>query len=169
MSPVSTTAPYALRLLTAALFASITFVAATTFAARPAIADDLIVRYDQSQLLRMPRAIDQVIVGNPSIADVSVQRGNILVVTGKTFGVTNIIALDPQQNVIQDQRVIVQRDERRIVNVHKGSQRESFSCSPNCSPTITIGDGNAFFDTISKHAQAKTQFSNSSSDGGGAQ
>src|SRR5262245_19203692 len=57
-------------------------------------AADLVVRYDQSQLLRLPRPVDHVIIGNASIADVSVQAGNLLIVTGKTFGVTNIIALD---------------------------------------------------------------------------
>jgi len=77
--------------------------------AGPAAAtDDLIVRYDQSQLLRLPRAVSEIIVGNPSIADVTVQSGNMLVITGKTFGITNIIALDSDKNVIQDQRVVVE-------------------------------------------------------------
>jgi Flp pilus assembly secretin CpaC len=132
-----------------------------------AFADDLIVRYDQSQLLRLPRAVSQVIIGNPSIADASVQASNLLVVTGKTFGVTNIIALDKQGNVIQDQRVIVQRDDLRMVNLHKGSQRQSFTCAPNCTPTVTIGDDKNFFEKISQHAKQKTQFSQSESDGGG--
>ncbi|KUO54851.1 MAG: hypothetical protein APF80_00910 [Alphaproteobacteria bacterium BRH_c36] len=132
-----------------------------------ASANDLIVRYDQSQLLRLPRAISQVIIGNPSIADASVQGTNLIVVTGKTFGVTNIIALDKQGNVIQDQRVIVQRDDVRMVNLHKGSQRQSFTCAPNCTPTVTIGDDKEFFETISAHSQKKTQFSSSESDSGG--
>jgi Flp pilus assembly secretin CpaC len=129
---------------------------------------DLIVRYDQSQLLRLPKPVREVIIGNPSIADVSVQGPNLLVVTGKTFGVTNIIALDQQRNVIQDQRVIVQRDDARIVNLHKGSQRQSFTCSPNCTPTITIGDDSDYFEMISKHAKDKTSFSEQGQSGGGS-
>ncbi len=131
------------------------------------LANDLIVRYDQSQLLRLPRAVSQVIIGNPSIADASIQASNLLVVTGKTFGVTNIIALDKQGNVIQDQRVIVQRDDLRMVNLHKGSQRQSFTCAPNCTPTITIGDDKGFFDKITEAAKQKTQFSQAESDAGG--
>jgi len=135
-----------------------------------AYANDLIVRYDQSQLLRLPRAISQIIIGNPSIADASVQASNLLVVTGKTFGVTNIIALDQQGNVIQDQRVIVQRDTARMVNLHKGSQRQSFTCAPECTPTVTIGDDKEYFAKISEHAKRKTSFSSGQSDGsGGAQ
>lgn len=128
-------------------------------------ANDLIVRYDQSQLLRLPRAVSQVIIGNASIADASVQASNLVVVTGKTFGVTNIIALDREGNVIQDQRVIVQRDDARMVNLHKGSQRQTFTCAPECTPTVTIGDDKEFFDTIAGNARTKTQFSSSQSEG----
>lgn len=145
----------------------IAFAAALSLIAGVASANDLIVRYDQSQLLRLPRSISQVIIGNPSIADASVQGSNLIVVTGKTFGVTNIIALDKQGNVIQDQRVIVQRDDVRMVNLHRGSQRQSFTCAPHCTPTITIGDDKEFFETIAGHAQRKTQFSAAEGDGGG--
>ena len=104
------------------------------------------------------------------LADASVQASNLLVVTGKTFGVTNIIALDQQGNVIQDQRVIVQRDTARMVNLHKGSQRQSFTCAPECTPTVTIGDDKEYFAKISEHAKRKTSFSSGQSDGsGGAQ
>lgn len=143
-------------------------VAGLTPAPKAAQAGDLIVYYDQSQLLRLPRPVQEVIIGNPSIADVTVQGGNMLVVTGKTFGMTNIIALDAERNIIQDQRVLVERDERRIINVHKGASRQSFSCTPNCSPTLTIGDDIAYFENINKQSSTKTKFSStgSSSSGG---
>lgn len=139
--------------------AAMAVMAALCFAAQ-AKASDLVVAYDQSQLLRLPRPVSSVIIGNPSIADVAIQGGNLLVVTGKTFGVTNIIALDGERNIIQDQRVVVQRDEVRIVNLNKGAVRQSYSCTPNCSPTLTIGDDKDYFEMISKHAETKTKFSN---------
>jgi Flp pilus assembly secretin CpaC len=130
-------------------------------------ADDLVVRYDQSQLLRMPRAVSEIIIGNPSIADVSVQAGNMLVITGKTFGITNIIALDADKNVIQDQRIVVERDDRGIVNVSRAGQRQSFSCTPNCAPTITIGDEVTYFNQVVQSSTTKTKFSESGSEGTG--
>jgi hypothetical protein len=126
-------------------------------------AADLVVRYDQSQLLKLPRPVASVIIGNPSIADVSVQSGSLLVVTGKTFGVTNIIALDTERNIIQDQRVIVTRDEVRSVILTRGSLRQSYSCTPDCAPTLTIGDDTAYFDAISKNSAIKTKFSDPAS------
>lgn len=128
-------------------------VGATPDAAHAA---DLIVRYDQSQLLRLPRPVAEVIIGNPSIADVTVQGGNLLVVTGKTFGVTNIIALDADRNVIQDQRVIVDQDDRRTVAVYRGPLRSTYTCAPTCSPALVIGDDPKYFDAVTKAAQTKT-------------
>lgn len=154
-------------ILQAALLAGMTLMATLAISAEQARAGDLVVRYDQSQILRLPRPVFELIIGNPSIADITVQGTDMLVVTGKTFGVTNVIALDADRNVIQDQRVVVERDEQRMVNLHKGTLRQSFSCTPNCQPTITIGDDPTYFDLISKHSSTKTKFSESGSESSG--
>lgn len=125
----------------------------------PAAAKDLVVRYDQAQLIRLPRPAADVIVGNPSIADVAIQGTNLLVVTGKTFGVTNVIVLDADRNVIQDQRIFVERDSQSIVTLFNGSLRQSYTCTPVCAPTMTIGDDRPFFETITKHSSKKHKFS----------
>jgi Flp pilus assembly secretin CpaC len=135
-------------------------MAAGLIASMPcAQAADLVVRYDQSQLLRLPRPVSEVIIGNPSIADVAVQGGNLLVVTGKSFGVTNIIALDADRNVIQDQRVVVDRDDQRMLAVYRGSARQTYSCAPTCSPAFVMGDDTKIFDAMSKAVQAKKSIS----------
>jgi hypothetical protein len=144
------------------------FAALVAFPMTAAIAGDLVVRYDQSQLLRLPRPASEVIVGNPSIADVALQDGNLLIVTGKTFGITNIIALDAAKNVIQDQRVLVERDDRRVVNLHKGSTRFTYACTPNCEPTLTIGDDKDFFSSVQTANSQKTKFSEGASDSSGS-
>ena len=114
--------------------------------------------------MRLPRPAAEIIIGNPAIADISVQSGNLLVITGKTFGITNIIALDADRNVIQDQRVLVKRDEVKVVNLHRGAQRQSYNCTPQCNPSITVGDEQAYFDTIQKASQAKIGFSERAAD-----
>ena len=129
--------------------------------------DDLIVKYDQSQLLRLPRPAAEIIIGNPAIADVSVQSGNLLVVTGKTFGITNIIALDADRNVIQDQRVLVKRDEGKVVNLQRGTERQSYNCTPQCNPSIVIGDEPKYFEAIRNASQNKIGFSERAAESGG--
>jgi Flp pilus assembly secretin CpaC len=122
-------------------------------------AEDLVVKYDQSQILRLTRPASEIIIGNPSIADVTVQSGNILVITGKSYGITNIIALDGERNVIQDQRIAVRRDEVGVVNLMRGTARQTYACLPQCNPTVTLGDDVSFVSQTISSAREKMQFS----------
>jgi Flp pilus assembly secretin CpaC len=137
------------------------FLATMTAVALPfaAQAEDLIVKYDQSQILRLTRPAAEIIIGNPSIADVTIQSGNILVVTGKSYGITNIIALDGERNVIQDQRISVRRDEVGVVNLMRGTARQTYACLPQCNPTITLGDDVGFMAQTINSARDKMSFS----------
>lgn len=143
--------------------ALLAMVAAVTAGTPPSAAEDLVVRYDQAQLLRLPKPVNEVIVGNSSIADVTIQGGNLLVITGKTFGVTNIIALDADRNIIQDQRIMVERD-ATVVNLHRGTGRQTYSCTPQCQPNLTIGDDSNYFSNLQSQNSAKVGFSERSSD-----
>lgn len=131
-----------------------------------ASAQDLIVKYDQASIVRLSRPAVEIIVGNPSIADVSVQSGSSLVITGKAFGVTNIIAIDAQGQVIRDQRVMVRTDEERMVGLTKGGLRQSYSCTPICQPTLTIGDEDMYFKKVQDNMQSKSKISEGASDHG---
>lgn len=117
--------------------------------------DDLVVKYDQSELLQLPRPAAQIIIGNPAIADIAVKSDKMLVITGKTFGITNIIILDSQSNIIKNQRVLVRRDEAKVVNLQRGTTRQSYNCTPQCNPSIIIGDESAYFESISRASQNK--------------
>jgi hypothetical protein len=148
----------------AAKAAGFTLAATIALAAQQAAAEDLIVKFDQSQLLQLPRPAAEVIIGNPSIADVAIQTGNLLVVTGKSFGITNIIALDAERKVIQDQRIIVRRDEVRVVNVYKATDRSSYNCVPQCNPTLMPGDSDTFFERNLQHSTKKNTYSEGAAD-----
>lgn len=132
-----------------------------------AAAGDLVVKYDQSQLLRLPRAVTQIIIGNPSIADVTVQSPNLLVVTGRTFGITNVIALDSDKNVIQDQRVVVIREGTSQVSLYRGVKRETYNCVPHCNPSLMAGDDAKYFGEVKSGFEGKTSFSDKAADGSG--
>lgn len=127
-------------------------------------AQDLVVKYDQSQILRLPRPVAEIIIGNSSIIDVTVQSSNLLVITGKTFGVTNVIALDADRNIIQDQRILVSRDDARSINLVKGGKRYSYNCSPSCNPSLVIGDDNNYFQGTWYSSVIKKAFSEGADD-----
>jgi len=63
------------------------------------------------------------LICNPSIADVAVKSGNLWVVVGKSFGITNISALYTRTQRIHDQSVLVKRNEGKVVNLVHGPQR----------------------------------------------
>ena len=48
-----------------------------------------------------------LVIGNPMIADVSMQSGGLMVVTGKGYGVTNLIALDRNGATLMEKQVSV--------------------------------------------------------------
>lgn len=128
-------------------------------------AQDLVVKFDQSTLLRMPRPVAEIIIGNPLIVEVTPQANDMLVVTGKTFGITNVIALDHNRNIIQDQRVVVMRDESKMVTVLRGVKRESYNCAPNCNPSLVPGDDATYFEQTGKMFERKNRLSEGAAEG----
>src|SRR5207302_5368213 len=109
-------------------------------------ADTLTVAVDQATITKMPENVTTLVIGNPLIADVTVQPGGLLIVTGKGYGTTNLIALDRSGAVLTERNIQVLGPQDQIVYVYRGLNRESFSCTPGCEPRITIGDSAAFFD-----------------------
>jgi hypothetical protein len=134
--------------------------AAVTSSAR---ADSVNIHIDQAHLLKLPDQVATIVIGNPLIADATLQSGGLLVVTGKGYGATNLLALDRNGRVIMSKTVrVVGPANGDLVVVYRGVDRESYSCAPQCQPRITLGDSKSFFtDTLAQtgartgQAQAK--------------
>lgn len=113
-----------------------------------AAAEPVAVVLDQAKVMRIPERTSTVVVGNPLIADVSVQTGGLVVVTGKGYGVTNFIALDNRGNILLEQLLEVRGPEEHVVVVYRGVERESYSCTPKCERRITLGDSPDYFEAV---------------------
>jgi hypothetical protein len=79
------------------------------------------------------------------IADVSLQNGGIVVVTGKGYGATNFIAMDRSGEVLVDRVIQVEGPSDRLITVYRGAERESYSCMPVCQRRVTLGDSDTYF------------------------
>jgi Flp pilus assembly secretin CpaC len=122
-------------------------VAAAVLAAGAAgAADHVTVVLDQATVMKMPEKVSTVVVGNPMIADVSLQPGGIMVLTGKGFGMTNVLALDRAGNILMEKSVQVHGPRDDVVVVYRGALQESYSCAPKCERRVTLGDAPAHFD-----------------------
>lgn len=103
------------------------------------------VMVDHAKVVRLPERTQTVIVGNPMIADITVQRNGILVVTGKAYGATNLIALDAAGVLLAESMISVQAPTDAMVTVQRGLARESYSCTPTCQPSLRLGDSPEYF------------------------
>ncbi len=121
--------------------------------------DNVAVTVDYAKVIKLPAKTQTVIVGNPLIADITVQRNGVLVVTGKSFGVTNMIALDAAGAMLAESRVTVRAATDAVVTVQRGLERESYSCSPQCQPAIQLGDSNKFFGEVGGQVSSRSQMS----------
>src|SRR5258708_25285034 len=63
-------------------------------------ADTIVVNVDQAKLVKLPGRISTLVVGNPMIADVTLQNGGVVVVTGQGYRATNFIALGPAGEIL---------------------------------------------------------------------
>ena len=114
---------------------------------------------DRAKVLRIDKDADTVIVGNPAIVDATVQDSRTIILTGRSYGVTNLIVLDDSGNPVVDETVVVQSHETNTVRIYRRAVRETLACSPVCESTLTIGDDNAVFTANMGQIQGRVQLS----------
>ncbi len=126
--------------------------------AAPAWADNITVNVDEAQVVKLPEKVSSIVIGNPLIADAALLAGGIVVVTGKGYGTTNLMALDRNGRTIMDKNIQVSGPvaSDSLVVVYRGVERETYSCSPECSPRITLGDSQNYFNGVLGQAGART-------------
>jgi hypothetical protein len=140
---------------------------ALALSAAPAMAagtaeDVLRITIDQAQVAKLPANTATVIIGNPAIADVtSLKNGVGMVVTGKGYGHTNLIALDAQGNLLDEKQIHVE-PMRNMLVVQRGNSRQSYSCDPLCMPSVVLGDDTPVFNDVSGQVTAHDQLSGKS-------
>jgi Pilus formation protein N terminal region len=146
------------------LWLAVAFVLAAGASPARADTDVIAVTLDQAKVARLPQGASTLIVGNPMIADVTMlKNNNTMVITGKGFGQTNLIAIDASGSLIEEQQIRV-LPSKTLVVLQSGGSRMSFACNPDCMPTVQLGDDDKIF------TEAGTQIStrNGYASGGGA-
>ncbi|MCX7306132.1 MAG: pilus assembly protein N-terminal domain-containing protein [Hyphomicrobiales bacterium] len=101
--------------------------------ASAAVADQGIeITMNQAKILKLSRIADTIVIGNPDIADASVQDSSTVVLTGKGFGVTNLVVLDEAGAPIIDEQVTVTRSTASTVRIYRRASVQTLSCTPYC-------------------------------------
>jgi hypothetical protein len=103
-----------------------------------------------------------VVIGNPMIADISIQ-GEVLAVHGRHFGNTNLIILDHQGNELASLLVNVILPEINNVEMFKGGAegkmvgKFSYICAPDCESIVMPGDDNDYNAAIAGQISTKSK------------
>lgn len=108
-------------------------IAAIAPAGASAAQNDMMRVYmDHARVLKLDRPVSKVIIGNSDVADATVADSRTIVITGRSFGTTNLVILDQDGNAIVDERILVSIDEGNTLRVYKQTSRTVLSCTPNC-------------------------------------
>ncbi len=110
-----------------------------------ALADQFFVEAGKTKPLRLKSAASSVALGNQNIAEVSVYDRNLLLVSGKTFGTTNILVFDKDGNTVYNADLVVTANQANLVTIKRAGSDFTYNCSPKCKDTIQIGDDSEHF------------------------
>jgi len=117
--------------------------------------DDLTVTLDLATLMRVPKETSTLVIGNPTIADASVQRNGLIVITGKSYGTTNLLMLDKDGRTLREVMISVKAPSSANLIVQRGVDRETYSCHPRCQQTLTLGDSQKYFSEVNGQTSAR--------------
>ncbi len=114
----------------------------------------IVATVDQARLVKIPAGTETLIIGNPTIADVTLLKANnLMILTPKSFGETNFIALDKDGNPVAESLIQVVNGTDALV-VQRGMDRQSYSCAPRCQPTERLGDDDKYLSQVAAQAQS---------------
>ena len=112
------------------LYPFLPFALAFIFAGA-ARAESLSVALDHSARLHVNNA-STVVVGDATVADVTVVDGHTVFVQGRNYGSTAIVVNDRDGRTVFSGDVTVVRPDRGV-SVYRGLIRSDFACAPDCT------------------------------------
>jgi hypothetical protein len=117
------------------------FLAALASAfATTASAATFAVTIDQSARVSLSAPARDVLVGNPSVADVTLLSPTSLAVLGRSYGVTNLVVIDKNGRTILERQIVVSAPDENRVSMFRGPNVWNYACSPRCERTPMPGE-----------------------------
>lgn len=125
--------------------------------ASAAFADPLFVETSKTVPVRINGSASSIVIGNKNIADVAVHNEQLLLVTGKSYGTTNLMVFDKAGREIYSSDVLVTSNSSSLVTINRAGQSFTYDCAPNCRAVLSIGDNaDHFAALIDQQLQAQT-------------
>ena len=87
------------------------------FAGATAMADGLDINWREARVVRLAKPATSVVVGDPTVADVTLDDPQTMIIFGKTPGQTNLLVLSGSQELLLDWPILVSPVTGRHVSV----------------------------------------------------
>jgi Flp pilus assembly secretin CpaC len=114
-------------------------------------ASDFKVELNETKALHLAKPVSTIVVGNPLIADVTVEGSQLVYVMGRSFGTTNLVATDSEGNAVLNLDVSVVSQGESTVTLTRGpSGQLSYNCTPRCERIPGVGDNPDSYDALMK-------------------
>lgn len=133
--------------MTICLKAAMVGAAALTLAS-VASAEQLFVESGKTTSVPINGSASSIVIGNKNVADVAVHNDQLLFVTGKSFGTTNLLVFDKAGRQIYSTDVMVTTNSTSLVTINRAGQNFTYDCTPNCRSVLSIGDEAGHFATL---------------------
>ena len=119
-------------------------------------AEMITLNVDRSQVMTLSGTPGAVVVGNPAIADVSI-NGNNLFLHGRLFGQTNLMILDQKGKLMLNYDLSVGNTADTTIGIYKAGMRYSYTCAPDCNAQVQTGDAEGYFTATVQQNQKKLE------------
>lgn len=111
-----------------------------TLSPAAALAAALSVGIDHAERVTVSRPVKDVMVGNPMIADVAILDSHHLLITGRAYGVTNLLVTDANGRPVISREVVVSAVDANRVSVYRGPDVYNYACNAKCERTPMPGE-----------------------------
>ena len=131
------------RALVLVMFTALTLTM-LSFGRLPAVANDAVqVTWRKAQIMSFGPGVSGIIIGDPSVIDVTLEGSGQIVVFGKVPGETNMMVLGADNSVLFDAPIVVMpEDDRHVSIISPGDAvitERSWNCLSRCVQVLGPG------------------------------
>lgn len=141
-------------------------------ASSAALADGLNINWREARVVKLAKPATSIVVGDPTVADVTLDTPDTMIIFGKAPGETNLLVLSGNQELLLDWPVVVSPTTARHVSVLNASDAQAPSevlyacgterCARVLSPTDVQFRASTSSDTSSNTDATKSATSSES-------
>lgn len=113
-----------------------------------AAAQQIVVEANKSSALKIEGNAASVVIGDPRVADVAVHDANLIFITGRTFGTTNLLIFNQEGKQLYSGDVVVTTNTSNLVSVNRAGLTNTYDCAPRCRSALAVGDEAGYFERV---------------------